>query len=84
MQEMIDRLDAEGKKIGLVMNRRKPVIMKIQNDDQINCITGGEILPGSDSSRYLGTFIKGNGSLDKEFKERIKKAETAMGMLKTV
>ena len=81
---MIDRLDAEGKNVELVMNRRKTVIMKIQNDDQINCITGGEIFPSSDSFRYSGTFIKGNGFLDKEFKEGIKKAEKSMCMLKTV
>ena len=84
MQEMIDKLVAEGKKVGLVINRRKTVIMKIQSDDQMNCIIDGEILPSSDSFKYLGTIIKDNGSLDKEFKERIKKAEQAMGMLKTV
>ena len=49
MQEMIERLVAEGEKVGLAINRRKTVIMKIQSDDQINNIIDGEILSNSDS-----------------------------------
>ena len=84
MQEMIDRLVMEGRKVGLVINRRKTEVMQIQSDDQMNCFIGGEILPITESFKYLGTIITSNGSLVTEFKERIKKAEQAMGMLKTV
>ena len=84
MQEMIDRLVLEGGKVGLVINRRKTEIMQIQSGDQMDCFVGGEVLPKSDSFKYLGTIITSNGSLITEFKERIKKAEQAMGMLKTV
>ena len=58
--------------------------MQIQSDDQMNCFIRGEILPNSNSFKYLGTIITSNGSLVMEFKERIKKAEHAMGMLKAV
>ena len=49
MQEKIERLVTEGEKVGLVINQRKTVIMKIQSDDQINSIIDGEILSNSDS-----------------------------------
>ena len=64
---MIDRFFIEGKKEGLVINQRKTVIMKIQSDDQINCIIDGEILPSLDSFMYSGTIVKDYGSLYKEF-----------------
>ena len=64
MQERIERLVAEGEKVGLVINKRKTVIIKIQSDDQINSIIDGEILSNSDSFSYLGTIITGNGFLD--------------------
>ena len=64
MREMIERLVAEGEKVGLVINKRKTVIIKIQSDDQINSIIDGEILSNSDSFSYLGTIITGNRFLD--------------------
>ena len=84
MQEMLDKLVLEGRKVGLVINRRKTELIKIQSGDPLDCYVGGEVLPNSDSFKYLGTIITSNGSLDREFKERIKKAEQAMGMLRTV
>ena len=84
VQEMLDKLVLEGGKVGLVINRRKTEIMQIQNGDPVDCYVEGEALPISNSFRYLGTIITDNGSLESEFKERIKKAEQAMGMLRTV
>ena len=84
VQEMLDKLVLEGGKVGLVINRRKTEIMQTQNGDPVDCYIEGEALPISNSFKYLGTIITDNGSLESEFKERIKKAEQAMGMLRTV
>ncbi|XP_068212133.1 uncharacterized protein [Palaemon carinicauda] len=84
MQEMIDRLVLEGRKVRMVINQRTTKVMQIQSGDLMNCLIGGVILPNSNAFKYLGTIVNSNESLVIEFKERIVRVEKAMDMLKTV
>lgn len=74
MQEMLDKLVLEGGKVGLVINKRKTELMKIQSGDPLDCYVEGEILSKCNTFKYLGTIITNNGSLEAEYKERIKKS----------
>ena len=84
MQRVVDCLVREGKKVGLVINCAKTEIMNINIDNQRDCVIGGRIVKQVERFKYLGTVLSKDGSLNKEFEERLQKANQAMGMLKTV
>ena len=84
VQNFIDILNREGKKVGLVINIRKTEVMKNEHAEDGHCHIGEFDLPNVNSFRYLGTIVDSRGSLNREFEDRLKRANQAMGMLRAV
>ena len=84
VQGMLDCLVNEGRKAGLVINNGKTEIMNMNIENAQDCITEAMIIKQVNMFTYLGTYLVKDGSLNLEFKERIKKAHQAMGVLKNI
>ena len=84
LQNFIDTLAMEGKKVGLVINIRKTEVMKNEHAGDGRCHIGDHDLPNVNSFRYLGTIVESKGSLSLEFADRLKRANQAMGMMRAV
>ena len=67
LQNLIDALVTEGKKVGLVVNIQKTEVLKNEHAGYGHCHIGEHDLPNVNSFRYLGTIVDSKGSLNLEF-----------------
>ena len=84
LQIVIDCLVREGRRVGLVINQEKTEIINININDPYDCTIENTPIKQVDKFKYLGTILAKDGSLNFEYKERLLKANQAMGMLKIV
>ena len=84
IQMVLNCLIREGGKVGLKINCTKTEIIHMNICNPEDCVIEGRIVKQVDRFKYLGTILAKDGSLNLEYDERIRKANQAMGMLKTM
>ena len=84
MQTVLNVLIREGGKVGLKINCKKTEIINMNMQNPDDCVIDGRAVKQVDRFKYLGTILAQDGSLNLEFDERLRKANQAMGMLKTM
>ena len=84
MQTVLNSLIREGSKVGLNINRKKTEIINMNMQNPEECVIDGSIVKQVDRFKYLGTILAKDGSLNLEYDERLRRANQAMGLLKTV
>ena len=84
MQRVLDCIVREGGKVGLIINCAKTEMINMNIANPRACVIGGRVVKQVEKFKYLGTLLSMDGSLKVEFEERLRKANQAMGMLKTV
>ena len=84
MQRVLDCTVREGGKVGLIINCAKTEMINMNIANPRACVIGGRVVKQVEKFKYLGTLLSMDGSLKVEFEERLRKANQAMGMLKTV
>ena len=83
-QRVLDCLVREGEKVGLVINCGKTEIINMNIENARDCVIDNRVVRQVESFKYLGTYLSKDGTLQREFDERLRKANQAMGMLKSV
>ena len=83
-QRVLDCLVREGEKVGLVINCEKTEIINMNIDNVRDCVINNRVVKQVEKFKYLGTYLSKDGTLQCEFEERLKKANQAMGMLKSI
>jgi hypothetical protein len=84
IREILDRMVRLAKGVGLKINAGKTKSMRNDFACQNEILLNGEPLEDVENFKYLGVNINKSGSLEKEFKERIKKANQTVGMLSRI
>ena len=84
MQRVLDCMVREGKKVGLVINCAKTEIINMNIENADECFIEGRTVQVVEKFKYLGTILSRDGSLNEEFEERLRRANQAVGMLRTV
>ena len=84
LQELLDKLKENGRKVGLKINARKTEIMRTEHAQHGNISLNDQIVNNVSNFKYLGTVVSDTGSLEAEFSERLKKANQIMGMLSKI
>ena len=65
-----------------VYNTAKTEMINVNCQDRL-CFVEGNAIKRVENFKYLGTTVSANGSLNEEFKDRIRKADQAVGRLGT-
>ena len=84
LQDLLDKLKENGRKVGLKINARKTEIMRTEHAQHGNISLNDQIVNNVSNFKYLGTVVSDTGSLEAEFSERLKKANQIMGMLSKI
>ena len=87
LQELIDRLDEEGRAIGLKINIGKTEVMgmtKRTEQLRVEAHVNGEAVRQVSSFRYLGSLISEDGRCDAEIKSRIAMAKSNFGKMRRI
>ena len=87
LQELIDRLDEEGRAIGLKINIGKPELMGVTKRTEqlrVEAHVNGEAVRQVSSFRYLGSLISEDGRCDAEIKSRIAMAKGNFGKMRRI
>ena len=87
LQELIDRLDEEGRAIGLKINIGKTEVMGVTKRTEqlrVEAHVNGEAVRQVSSFRYLGSLISEDGRCDAEIKSRIAMAKGNLGKMRRI
>ncbi|KAL0188422.1 hypothetical protein M9458_015521, partial [Cirrhinus mrigala] len=84
MQDKTTRLATTSARTGLVINRRKTELMKINTNVSTPVTVGGEPIQEVESFVYLGSIVDTQGGTDRDVTARIGKARAAFVMLKNI
>ncbi|KAL0165193.1 hypothetical protein M9458_040946 [Cirrhinus mrigala] len=84
MQDKTTRLATTSARTGLVINRRKTELMKINTTVSTPVTGGGEPIQEVESFVYLGSTADTQGGTDRDVTARIGKARAAFVMLKNI
>ncbi|RXN15856.1 endonuclease-reverse transcriptase [Labeo rohita] len=84
MQDKTTRLATTSARTGLVINRRKTELMKINTTVSTPVTVGGEPIQEVESFVYLGSIVDTQGGTDRNVTARIGKARSAFVMLKNI
>ena len=74
----------EERKVGLIINCAKTEMINMNIANPRACVIWGRVVKQVEKFKYLGTLLSMDGSLKVEFEARLRKANQAIGMLKTV
>ncbi|CAG9137025.1 unnamed protein product [Plutella xylostella] len=84
LQEKLAHLQEEARVMGLRINRRKTVDMRIKAKTSDALILDDQRLDSVDAFTYLGSTVTRQGGADEDIESRIKKAKAAFAQLKPV
>ena len=87
LQELIDRLDEEGRAIGLKINIGKTEVMGVTKRTEqlrVEAHVNGEAVRQVSSFRYLGSLISEDGRSDAEIKSRVAMAKGNFGKMRRI
>ena len=84
IQEMLNQLNKESKKVGLKINIEKTKIMLNQHSTPINIHKEGSTIEKVEQFNYLGHRLELNGSMEGEMKRRIQLSWSAFNKLSEV
>ena len=87
LQELIDRLDEEGRAIGLKINIGKTAVMGLTKKTEqlrVEAHVNGEAVRQVSFFRYLGSLISEDGRCDAEIKSRIAMAKGNFGKMRRI
>ena len=87
LQEPIDRLDEEGRAIGLKINIGKRKVMEVTKRTEqlrVEAHVNGEAIRQVNSFRYLGSIISEDGRCDADIKSRIAMAKGNFGKMRRI
>ena len=87
LQQMISRLNAEGKKVGMNINTSKTKVMLIEkkvSGKQLRIEVDSQVLQQVETFKYLGVLIRNDGKDDTEIACRIASARNAFYNLEYV
>ena len=84
MQEVVNRVNAAGRKAGLKLNGKKTKVMKIGNPAEEEIQIDGEPLENVDHFKYLGSIKSADTTCSKDIKARIAMAKQRMIQLTNI
>ena len=85
LQDLVDRVRLESKKVGLFLNTKKAKVMKVQqNSSDGGIVIDGETVETVTKFKYLGAIFTSNGDDSTEVKRRICIARNATVALGTI
>ncbi|XP_047999793.1 uncharacterized protein LOC125236919 [Leguminivora glycinivorella] len=84
LEAKLESLQEEADRMGLRINKRKTVSMRVKSSSTDPLTLGGESLDSVSKFVYLGSVLTEKGGADDDIDSRIKKAKAAFAQLKAV
>lgn len=84
MQKKSEKIAREGERSGLILNKEKTQIIKINTEREMGMYIGDQEIENVQKFHYLASILGKGEGIEEEVKARINKAQNAFYMLRNV